>query len=64
MLPLSSVPPCGGPASMETVNESFVPGSPLSTTLTVKVQGAPFCVQVPPKVAMLPEITSVVNSTL
>src|SRR5438552_4056255 len=64
MLPLRSVPPSGDPPETEMVNVSLVPGSPLSVTLTVKVQGDPLLVHVPPNVAVLPAITSEVNVTL
>src|SRR5207302_6823866 len=64
MLPLRSVPPSGGPALIEIVNESLLPGSPLSCTITEKVHGTPLLVQVPPNVAVLPAITNEVNVTL
>jgi len=64
ILPLRRVPPSGGPASTVMVNVSLVPGSPLSVTLTVKVHGASFLMQVPPNMAVLPSITSVVRVTL
>src|SRR6266550_621206 len=64
ILPLRRVPPSGGPASTVMVNVSLVPGSPLSVTLTVKVHGASFLTQVPPNMAVLPSITSVVRVTL
>src|SRR6266511_1274457 len=64
MLPLRSVPPCGAPPEMEIVNESVVPGSPLSVTFTVKVHTTPLLVQVPPNVAVLPDIVNAVNDEL
>jgi len=46
MLPLRrfSFAPSGGPASTVMVNESLVPGWPLSCTVTVNVHGMPFAV--------------------
>ena len=56
MLPLSRVPPSTGSPDTEIVNLSLVPGSPLSSTVAVKLNDpAPFLVQVPEKVALLPE---------
>jgi len=40
------------------------PGSPLSSTVTVKVQETPFLVQVPAKRAVLPENVSAVTAVL
>src|SRR5258708_34169714 len=64
MLPLRRVPPSGGPPLMEIVNESLVPGSPLSCAITEKVHGAPLFVHAPLNVAVLPLIVNVVNVTL
>jgi len=64
MLPLSSVPPSPGPPFTEIVNLSVLPGSPLSSQVTVNVHDAPFCVQVPEKVALLPEMLRLVIETL
>ena len=52
------------PPESEIVKLSVVPGSPLSWTVTVKVQGAPLLVQVPLNVAVLPATTSEAMVTL
>ena len=58
MLPLVIMPPCDSGCGPETliVNLSTpFPGSPLSCTVTLKVQAiVPFSVQVPEKTALLP----------
>ena len=52
------------PPEIEMVNWSVLPGSPLSVTSTANVQSAPFLVQVPLNVAVLPAITRVVKVKL
>jgi hypothetical protein len=56
--------PFGGPFEMEMLKTSPVPSGPESVTFTVKTQGIPLLVHVPPNVAVLPGITSEVELTL
>jgi len=65
MLPLRSVPPSVVPGGVTVIwNLSFLPGSPLSCTVTENVQGVPLMVPLPLKLAVLPVMANVVNVAL